>query len=528
MSAVPVNIYEVYGSEFVKGQSLVAENQEEAGMGFSFPGLDIMWLDLKDNHIQSYSAMENFNEGIFTLNMSDGILCFDTSGKILTFGNYNGISGFSDGAAKVYKYLPRDPNYTGRLLAPPDQEEGFIDREGNEIIPLGKLSGLGDKFSEGLAVIGGYEENKGYIDKSSEIVIPMVYKNAGQFSGGMAPVQSTDTELWGYIDKENKIVIPMSYEEAKPFSEGLAYVVKGGKAGYIDGIGNIVIDYKFMPEDNKYRDNSFHGGMAVVRDSSGKYGYINRDGNFAIPAIYLDADPFIGDTAFVVSENQNYLNGYGSSFLINGKGERLTPLWQYGHYSGDYVSDGLMRALSSYGPSRNEYVVMLNKYGAEVIPSSLHIENLSQFNQGYALLIAHSNDKTAVGLVKKPENIEAYTAGKLVRVFMNGTLIDFTDTDPVIEDSRTLVPMRAVFEALGAEITWDEANKTVSGKKGEITVSLKIDDNTGYINNEPVKLDVPAKIKNSRTIVPLRFIAESFNAKVDWDAETRTVKITTK
>jgi len=271
-----VNIYETYGEEFVKGQSLIAKNQKEASMGLSFPQLNITWLDLKDNQIISYGTPEGFDEGIFALDLSGGTLCFDTSGKIIAFGDYSGVYGFSDGVAKVYKYLPQsEPYVPGMIMAPPGRMEGFIDREGNEIIPLGKLYGLGDYFGEGFAVIGEYEENKGYINKAGEIVIPMIYKDAGAFSEGLAPVQSADTMLWGFIDKEGKQVIPMMYEEAKPFSEGCAYVVKGGKTGYIDTAGNIVVDFKFMPDD-QYKDTGFHGGMAVARDSSGKYGYQHR------------------------------------------------------------------------------------------------------------------------------------------------------------------------------------------------------------------------------------------------------------
>lgn len=529
LTFMPVGIQQVYGAEFVKGQSLIAENQEEASRGLSFPGLDIRWLDLKGDHIQSYGIPEDFSEGVFSLRMSDGTLCFDTSGKIIVYGNYNGVYGFSDGVAKVYRYLPpAEPYIPGRIMAPPGRIEGFIDREGNEIIPLGKINGIGDKFSEGLAVIGGYEEKKGFIDKTGEIVILQEYKDARNFSDGLAAVQSAETELWGYIDREGRQVIPMIYEAAAPFNEGVAYAVKYGMAGYIDKEGSTVVDFKFIPEDNQFMDNSFYGGLAVARDSSGKYGYISMDGSFAIPAIYKEANPFIEDAAFVVSENQNYTNGYGSSFLINRDGERLTPMWQYGRYAGDHMNEGLMRAISSYGPIGNQYIVMLNKYGAEVIPSSLHIEHLSMFNEGYALMIAHNNGESAVGLVKLPENIEKYQAGKLIRVFIDGKLLDFTDTDPIIENSRTLVPMRAVFEALGAEITWDQENMTVHAKKGETTVSLKIDDNTGYINNSLVKLDTPAKIKNSRTIVPIRFIVESFNADVEWDASMQAVIITTK
>ena len=84
-----------------------------------------------------------------------------------------------------------------------------------------------------------------------------------------------------------------------------------------------------------------------------------------------------------------------------------------------------------------------------------HIQSYSQkdiFTEGYSLLIAHNNDDTAVGLVKRPENIEEYNDRKIIRVFIDNNLLDFEDTDPIIENSRTLVPMRAIFEALGAEV----------------------------------------------------------------------------
>jgi len=527
-TVAPFITEDAYGTEYVKGQSIVARDQEKASMGLNFPGLDITWLDIGDTHIQSYSQMDVFTEGIFNLKLTDGSICFDTSGKIIAAGDYDGIYGFYDGMAKAYKYIPRDvPDVPGRLMGPPGQMEGFIDSEGNEVIPLGMHRNVGDRFSEGFAIIGGYEENKGYINKKGEIVIPQIYKDASDFSEGLAAVQSTDTELWGYIDTKGELVISMEYESAESFREGAAYAVKNSMAGYIDKEGNKLIDFKLKPETDEYVDNSFYGGIAVAQNSSGKYGYIDKNGEFVIPAKYKEANPFIGDAAFVAIENQNYLDGYGSSFLINKDGERLTPLWQYGRYGGEYMREGLIRALSTYGPSPYESIIMLNKYGAEVIHPSLNLQYLSSFNEGYALLIAHNSDNTAVGLVKIPENIEAYKNRKLIRVLMDNELLDFEDTDPIMENSRTLVPMRAIFEALGAEVEWDDANKTAIATKNDITISLKIDENIAYINNEPVELDVPAKIKNSRTLVPVRFIAESLNADVAWDDALRSVIINT-
>jgi len=530
LTGIILSTHTAFATTYIKGQSLVASNQKNASKGLSFPGLDITWLDLGNDHVASFSPMPNqFSEGIFTLNMLSQTISFDTSGKIISAGNYDGVQKFSDGMALVYKYLPPSETHKpGTLMAPPGEVVGYIDKEGNEVIPLGKLSGLNSCFCEGFAVIGdGYDQKKGYINKKGEIVIPQIYSDAGDFSEGLAPVKSEETKLWGYIDKTGKLIIPMEYEDAKSFSENVAYVVKNGLVGYIDISGKTVIDFKFIVDENKFTDKNFHNNLAVASmDDSGKYGYIDKTGNFVIAAKYKEADPFIGDVALVLSENQDYTNGYGSSFLINKVGERITPLWYYGHYSEECMKEGLIRVLS---PGNDNSIVMLNKYGAEIIPSSLKISNISPFNEGYALLMAFNKEgEMAIGLVRKPKNIEGIKSGRLIKVLLDDNQLDFTDTDPIIEKSRVLVPMREIFECLGAELSWDKENNTVSGTKGSTTVTLKIGDTVGYINGKPVNLDVPAKIKNSRTIVPVRFIAESLNADVTWDDESKTVKINIK
>ena len=99
------------------------------------------------------------------------------------------------------------------------------------------------------------------------------------------------------------------------------------------------------------------------------------------------------------------------------------------------------------------------------------------------------------------------------------------DVMPLIENGRTLVPMRGIFENLGAQIAWDDATKTVTGTKGNISVVLTIGNTNAKVNGKDVTLDVPAKILEGRTLVPVRFISESLGCKVDWDADTKTVII---
>ena len=114
-----------------------------------------------------------------------------------------------------------------------------------------------------------------------------------------------------------------------------------------------------------------------------------------------------------------------------------------------------------------------------------------------------------------------------IKITINGEEKSF-DVMPQIVDGRTLVPMRAIFEALGAEVSWDEGTKTATGKTSSTTVSLTIDKKEADVNGREVTLDVPAQIIASRTMVPARFVAESLGCKVDWNDGTKTVIIDSK
>ena len=113
-----------------------------------------------------------------------------------------------------------------------------------------------------------------------------------------------------------------------------------------------------------------------------------------------------------------------------------------------------------------------------------------------------------------------------ITVTLNGEAIDFADQAPAIVEGRTLVPLRAIFEALGASVEWDQATKTVSSTLGEDSISLSVGSTTLVKNGEDITLDVPAQIINSRTMVPARAIAEAYGVGVEWDAATRTVVLT--
>ncbi len=97
--------------------------------------------------------------------------------------------------------------------------------------------------------------------------------------------------------------------------------------------------------------------------------------------------------------------------------------------------------------------------------------------------------------------------------------------DPIIEANRTLVPLRAIFEALGVNVEWDQNTKTVTGTRDDKIIKLQIDNKIASIDGIEVELDVPARNINDSTLVPVRFIAESLGAEVEWDQENQIVLI---
>lgn len=118
---------------------------------------------------------------------------------------------------------------------------------------------------------------------------------------------------------------------------------------------------------------------------------------------------------------------------------------------------------------------------------------------------------------------------KTPSVYLNGEKMTF-EAEPYISEERTMVPFRAVFEAVDAEVMWDDDTKTVIAVKLTDTettsVVLQIGSEQAFVNGNVVMLDKPAEITSDFTFVPLRFVMESLGADVEWDNEAYSVIIT--
>lgn len=121
-----------------------------------------------------------------------------------------------------------------------------------------------------------------------------------------------------------------------------------------------------------------------------------------------------------------------------------------------------------------------------------------------------------------------------ISVVLNGDKIDFTDengnkVDPQLVNDRTMVPVRKIFEVLGATIEWDGATETVTAKTEEKVMKLQINNNVATVTTgdvvEEITLDAAPVVIDGRTLVPVRFISETLGLKVGWDQMTQTVII---
>ncbi|TDL64260.1 hypothetical protein E2R58_21575 [Paenibacillus amylolyticus] len=125
-------------------------------------------------------------------------------------------------------------------------------------------------------------------------------------------------------------------------------------------------------------------------------------------------------------------------------------------------------------------------------------------------------------------NTSSGTNDKTITVTLDGKSITFPDQDPLQQSGRVMVPVNAILEALGAEVTWDKTAKTVTAVLNDQTLMLKIGSSTATVNGEKLEIDAPAIIQNSRTLVPVRFISEGLGLTVDWDQTAAKVSLTSK
>ncbi len=118
----------------------------------------------------------------------------------------------------------------------------------------------------------------------------------------------------------------------------------------------------------------------------------------------------------------------------------------------------------------------------------------------------------------------AYAVGDAIRVTLDGKKLSF-DVDPIIENGRTLVPVRAIFEACGADVEWVQATSTINASKGDSFIKMILGKPRMFVDGKIIYLDAAPKVVAGRTLVPLRAVSEALGLDVKWVGAVRTVEL---
>ncbi|WP_235847460.1 copper amine oxidase N-terminal domain-containing protein [Intestinibacillus massiliensis] len=141
-------------------------------------------------------------------------------------------------------------------------------------------------------------------------------------------------------------------------------------------------------------------------------------------------------------------------------------------------------------------------------------DNLLAYYSGEVLLTNEiKSGSVRFSAIRYPDTVTG------IGLVVNNRLLEL-DVPPRIVDSRTLVPLRGIFEEIGAEVSWDQPTQTATIARGDSVVKVTIGSKAALVDGKEVALDVPAQLSapsgNARTLVPVRFIAESLGAQVGW------------
>ena len=302
-------------------------------------------------------------------------------------------------------------------------------------------------------------------------------------------------DYWGYIGLADGIVIPCSYDKIERCDEN---IFRSGNYLFFDKDGNTVFDgYEIGGEDGTYD----YVGNNIFRQTVVQWGDSGWDGNEyiqdmdAVTVKYYDINGNV-----IKSEVSEYPPSYYEH-------ENLTLESQnYGYLQSTDGTYFCAKLDGKYGIiDRDENII---------VPFVFDV--MGEETGGYVWAANEGENWKLLSL-----------SADAVSVSVDGDALTF-DQAPLIIEGRTFVPLRAIFEKLGAKVEWDGETRTITSKKGDTSVSMTIDKNIMTVNNDEKELDTAPKIVNGRTLVPVRAVAEAFSCSVDRNGETNTVIITQK
>ncbi len=441
-------------------------------------------------------------------------------------------------------------------------------------------------FNDGVARVK-WGDYYGYIDENYNWIIPPVYSTASDFDNGYCVVQyGQDAEY--LMNKDGEILVEADYfihnssESAafehgysSVFSNGYAAYVKNNEVYYLDKDLNSIKAEISRPYERFGKTEMFFDGGTLVEwrytTNAESYNYyyniIGHDGKvkytyeMTVPGTVALGEHFVnvlsdGNVLFASpnfnSGEPNVGNLSSKFILVSSDGQVIfetKELEYFGYYGNFYnfqsidnyiVRNCFVSGIQYYDfnfeqvcdikRSKEDYVVIGNNeviYNDSIVAElDGALEEDSDIIEIEKIILTYPEDsqiKRGVKTVDRSRIPNNYK--EVVLVYIDNDRLTF-DKQPILENDRTLVPMRAIFEALEAEVTWDNDTNTATAVKDGTTISITIDSDVMYKNGKAIQLDAPARlIDDGYTFVPLRAVSEALDCDVQWNEEQQRIDI---
>lgn len=438
------------------------------------------------------------------------------------------------------------------------------------------------KYAEGGAEIALLEDVEGsgiVIDKDITI-------DFGDYTYALTePVGSTGTETNGFqILKDNDVTLKNGTLEVAADDADKFYILVQNYSNL--KVENMTLDGtnldKYSGTDgdsytlsNNHGEVVITGNTTIIANDEGNKAFafdVCKFGSYDAPTVTFDAG-FKGGAkgAFEVSEglegklkiHAGYFTQDPTAYVVEGKEVKVIDKDGYKYMVGDPVIDPTPSTSSSKKSSKKYTVDIEDTEDGTVKASSTRVKKDATVtltvtpDEGYELddLVVLDKDGEKVKLKDKGNGKYTFTMprggveveasfvekeGEKEPVATEKEFIKLTigqkivwifdeyvvnDVAPEIKNDRTMLPIRIIAEALGAKVTWNEAEQKVTIAEDDLTIEIFIGQPFATVNGKPVQLDAPAYIANGRTYLPLRFVAENLGATVEWNAADSSVTI---
>lgn len=249
-----------------------------------------------------------YSEGYFRINIKIGgrvrWAIMDLQGRITPVPFCNFLFNFYNGRALAALITKRDTNIENE-----DYLFGYINKKGELVIPF--MYKDATEFSEGLAFVMN-DSIRGYIDTNNRLIIEMKNVAGNQFKEGYADINDKNFRI-GFLNKNGEVAIPLQFDVASPFSEGLAFAIKGSQFGFIGKDGNFAFTVDGYVAKQFSDSLNFIGKL--IKHNQSAWRLIDRRGNYLSDYVYEDVREFSNGFAAVKKD--------GRWLFINRKNEEV-------------------------------------------------------------------------------------------------------------------------------------------------------------------------------------------------------------